>query len=412
MTRCTIRADPVTVRLVRGLVAMAIVDAVLAAGCGRLGFTDTVTADDATDAASDSDTNTGTPQLSCSGPARFDVSVETVTNGMTAIATATGYAVFGVDANGGLTGSSYEFSGSTTLAQTKQTTALDATATGPLGAVGVNTAGNLLLAEQVGLPTATGTKLVPLDMQLAAMGPGTSRGDSYIGLGPVAQSPTGDVVYFAANGANSISAHAVTSLGVDTGTVVEVIPSAEASGFQEISGGGGASYLATWTNAAATPIRGRMVLLDNNFAPTVPAITTGGPGDVLMPHAVWAKNKSVYLFIWYEKNVTDGDDIYFEIRDPSLNLIGTQKLAKASAFQAVAASDGDGFLVVWDNYVPADHLEAVYIDATGAMTTRSVFQTGGKPAKWAMTQRLGQPALVWVENGGSGPNLYIDPVCN
>jgi len=318
--------------------------------------------------------------------------------------------VFGVDAAGALTGSTFEFDGST-LARRAQSVSLDANATGPLGVAEVGTGSALLLAEQVGLPTATGTKLVPLDMQLAAMGPGTSRGDSFIGLGPVAQSSAGGVAYFAADATNTISAHAVTSLGVDTGTVADVIPSAEASGFQTIASGG-ASYVATWTSAATTPIRARMALLDDNFAPIVPAITTGSTGDVLMPYAVYAKNKSVYLLVWYEKNADHGDDVYFEIRDANLGLIGVQKHARPSAFAAVAASDGDGFLVVWDNYVPADHLEGVYIDATGEMTSRSVFQTGGKPVKWAMTERFGQPAVVWIEDGGSGPNLYIDPVCN
>ena len=390
--------------------------ALLAGACGRFGFANEQPPGDTTpDAPTDGtappvDGPPGsTPFLACDAPARFTVAATPAT--LSAITTTNGYDVIEVDVDGNVTGWSYAFSSSTAKLEALATgVALTTNATGPTGGAGIGA--NILCAGEYGRPNASGTSTGQLDDHLKPVGTQTMRDNSFFDHGPIAQSATSaSYTLLVADGGDDVTAHIVTAAGVDTGMVKDIIPAAEGASFAGLTSGG-PGYIATWTTKASSPNAVRMALLNDNLEIVAGPITTSSPDDALAPQVAWAKNTNVYLLIWYEKNATGGDDIYYEVRNADLSLSGTQVHARASSYAPVLASDGDGFLVAWDNYVPADHVEAVFVDATGAMTGRTVTNTGGKPVQWTMTQRLGQPALVWLEAAGVGPNLYIDAVCN
>ncbi|HEV7554012.1 MAG TPA: hypothetical protein VGO00_01090 [Kofleriaceae bacterium] len=389
--------------------------AVLAGACGRFGFASeqppgSTTPDAPDDTTPPADGPPGsTPYLTCGTPARFTVAANPST--LSAITTSQGYDVLEVDAAGNVTGWTYAFSGSTGKLEPVATgVALATNATGPMG--GAGTGANIICAGEYGRPSATGTSTGQLDDHLQPVGTPTLRDGSFINQGPIAQSAaSGNYGLLVASGANLVTGHVLTTAGGDTGTTNDVIPAADGASFVALTSGG-AGYIATWTTSSTSPNAVRMAVLDDDLKIVKGPITTASPNDALGPQVAWAKNANVYLLIWYEKNATNGDDIYYEIRDADLALVGTQVHARGGSYAATLASDGDGFVVAWDNYVPADHMEAVYVDATGATTGRTVANTGGKPTQWMMTVRLGQPALVWLEDAGIGPNLYVDPVCN
>jgi len=389
----------------------------LAGACGRFGFSNEQPPGQTTpdgpngDAppGGDGSTMSSTPYLACDAPARFTVAATPST--LSAITTTNGYDILEVDVDGNITGWSYAFSSSTgKLGAVATGAALGTNATGPMGGVGTGT--SIVCAEEYGRPNASGTVTGELDDHLKAVGTSTMRDNVFFTQGPIAQSATSaSYALLVADGGDDVTAHIVTAGGADTGTVTDIIPAAEGSSFAELTSGG-AGYVATWTTNSSSPNAVRMAVLDDNLKIVAGPITTSSPDDAQSPHAVWAKNANVYLLIWYEKNATGGDDIYYEVRNADLSLSGTQVHARASSYAPTVASDGDGFLVAWDNYVPADHMEAVYVDSTGASTGRTVVSSGGKPVQWMMTERLGQPALVWLEDAGIGPNLYIDALCH
>jgi len=65
-----------------------------------------------------------------------------------------------------------------------------------------------------------------------------------------------------------------------------------------------------------------------------------------------------------------------------------------------------------DNTVTPSLLAGAKIDATGNITPRAIVRSGGTPGPWTTVERDGQPVLVWSEVGGSGPDLYFDPMCD
>jgi len=59
-----------------------------------------------------------------------------------------------------------------------------------------------------------------------------------------------------------------------------------------------------------------------------------------------------------------------------------------------------------------DVLAATHVTSSGAMTPYTIAGSGGTPGHWWLLERAGQSVLVWTEINGSGPDLYIGPLCN
>jgi len=128
--------------------------------------------------------------------------------------------------------------------------------------------------------------------------------------------------------------------------------------------------------------------------------------DSEIPRVAYAAVSDSYVFTWIEKT-SMGDQIWISLRDGSLG--ETQHLMLGYGYApAIVAGDND-FLMVWE---AGTQLDGARVTADGKVTLVSIMGSGGKLAAWNLVVHNGQPAVVWVETGGTGPNLRLDPLCN
>jgi hypothetical protein len=171
-------------------------------------------------------------------------------------------------------------------------------------------------------------------------------------------------------------------------------------------------FIAQWNvmQAGADPLM--IALLDETFAIVAGPIqvnnngTGQGPGR---PRVVWAAESDTYLITWHEKNGVD-DDVWFQLRDGNLDPITVPAILGLHGIKSEVSTDGTAFWVSWKD-LTTGVLFAASISPTGVMTPRTVTTSGGLPSQWTMLRSGTQPVLVWLETGGSGPDLWIDPLC-
>lgn len=377
--------------------------ALLGASCGRFGFGDVPKS---TGGGVDATT---TPDalslLACTGPTRFQTGAATVT--MTATAGANGYSAFTVDGNGDLAGFGYTFD-ATALTTAAQDVAIDTNATGNLGAA--TNGSTVMLAAATGLPSSTGTKLYALADDMTNLAAPSLRDGELLATTPIVASPVDNgFALFTING-SEMDANHVAPDGSDAGGLVAVVPSAEAPGYESVTPVPN-GYAIGYASARSSPRQATLELVDaTTFAITAgPVAVDNAQYDEYDP--VIAAVGTTYLVAWHAKDVTDDDDIWFELRDASLAPIGMPQQIATFSHVPVVASDGTSFFLVWDDYKPSDHLAGVQVMTDGTTTPISVLNTGGTPVGWAMATRGPQPVLVWIESGGTGPDLYLNPMC-
>lgn len=175
-------------------------------------------------------------------------------------------------------------------------------------------------------------------------------------------------------------------------------------------GPGGPGYVVQWTSSAATPDALKLALVDADgnliAGPVQTNITTEGPGR---PRVAWSSDTDTYLVSWFEKNATD-DDVWFQLRGADLSPLTMAGILAPHAVRPEVAIDSDGFWVTWKD-LQTNTLAAAHVSATGVVTPRVVTSSGGTPKQWTMLRAGGQSVLVWIEAGGSGPDLWFDPLC-
>lgn len=381
------------------------------AACGRWGFSDQP-APDATsvDSAIDAPPDAPPTLLGCGQPTRFQVGASTI-QAMAATGVGNGFALFTIDTTGHLSSWRYEFSGST-LAAVAENVALDSNANGVLGAASAG--GAVVLAEATGRPTADGTTVYSLSATGSTVGqPTVHAGDLAIGA-PVASNGAGTGLALATipTGSTEIDARLVANDGSDAGAPVPIIDaSVSADTVQLVPAGTG--YAAVWGQASGSTHAIVFELLDLNLEVVAgPTIVDDLQYGAYRGHVVWASQSNEYLVSWHEKDVTGNDDVWFTILGPDGSTRVAPTMVATYSDDVVDATDGSGFWLTWSNYTttPA-HLDGAHIDAAGTVTARAVPMSGGSAGGWTMLARDGQPVLVWTEVGGSGPDLYFDPMC-
>jgi len=345
--------------------------------------------------------------LACTNPPRFTTNAATAT-AMVATATSTGFDVFTTDSTGNLAGFAYSFSGSELVANASGTI-IDTNANGSLGtAVNGDT---VLLSSMVGLPTATGTTLYAFGNALKENGSPSARAGELAATNPIVADPTGSgFALFTMAATGDVVANHVAPDGSDADAPVAVVqPSVKASNVTVTPVTGG--YVVAYSSAQSSPRQVALELVDNSFNTVVaPVSVDNAQYDEYSP--VIAAVGNTYLVVWHAKDVTDDDDVWFELRDSTLKALTVPTKIATFSNTAVAASDGTNFWVVWENYSPSTVLAGAQITPAGVTTPLTVTGSGGTPKKWAMVARGSQPVLVWSESGGSGPDLYLDPMCN
>jgi hypothetical protein len=389
---------------------------VLAAACGRGRFEAQPPSDAAADSAPDIAPDTAPPILACSAT-RF--AVPPAIKGFTAVGTQQGYDVFVVDATN-LWGYSYRFdTESRTTAELVAGTSgviVDANAspTGPLGSIAVGD--DVLVAMTYGQPVATGSQLIPLAPNLASLGKQLTLDGSIATTGPLALARNGTLVFASQPALDKIDLQIVSPLRLD-------VPGASPVGVSE---GGAplnnptvmaarAGFAVVWAaGISGSPIALHAQLFDaqlkpQTLMPVALPITQTASTNIEFPRAAYAQAADRYLLAWHEK-INSVDQVWYSVRNDALGEIVSAKLAERGVRPVIAAGKDD-FLVVWEDGSMQPKLSAARIAMDGTVSYVPVPDSGGTAAGWNLVVHNGQPALVWIEAGGTGSNLRLDPLC-
>ena len=384
----------------------------LAAACGRAGFNPRVAVDGGTDTV-DAAPDASPPVLACGAPVRF--SITPTMGALSATATLGGYDVFAIDGSL-LRGYSFQFtSGGTALAAAKTDVAVSDNAATALGAFALDD--DVLVTAPYPLGDSGGTSLIPLDRELSARGTAVKRDGVFGAAGSLARSTGGSLAFLTqALGPDigAVSAQLISPLGTDlaaTPVPVEVVSADQRPNSPTITAAR-ASFLVTWTSTSVSPNQVFARILNEALQPTSPTtlVSVHPEFTPVAPRVAYAAAADRYLFAWYEK-VNSVDQLWASLRDGNLNQVGEPIMVAAQGiFPVIAAGDAD-FLIVWDDGNVPRHLGAARISKDGTRTLLGIASTGGSVGGWDLVVRHGQTALVWTEVGGTGPNLYIDPLC-
>ena len=392
----------------------------LTAACGRAGF---ALRDAAVDTVVEPDAAPDTPApqqlLACGAPVRF--SITGTPQHLAATGTLDGYDVFAVE-DGVVRGDSYQFAGdrtSNTLVAAHSDVVVADNAAATLGAVALGD--DVLVAMPYASTDGAGTAVIPLDRELVSRGTPTKRDGAFAASGSIASSAGGHLALLSQDldlgpgGGAAVSAQLISPLGADVVAAaipVEVVSADEHPNNPTITPGR-SGFVVTWTATARSPHQVFARVLDEMGQPDVATtlISVQLEFTPTAPRAAYAAAADRFLFAWYQK-VNNIDQIWASLRDGNLAPIGDPILVSSQGiFPVVAAGDRD-FLVVWSDGGQPAHLGAARIAIDGTRTPLGIAASGGSLGDWDLTVRHGQSALVWSEVGGSGPNLWIDPLCD
>jgi hypothetical protein len=374
------------------------------AACGRWGFSPAATPDSA--GTADAGPDAAPVTLQCGSPVRFQVGAGAV-SALATTATPNGFTMFTVDASGGLHGWGYEFVGTTLSAKFENTT-IDTNATGTVAAASSDTA--LVLAAATGIPTATGTIVYPFDTSGVATGaPSQHAGELAIDTAVARSGVDGgfalatiaggvvDARLVAANGSDATMPTPIAATGADTVSLASA----------------GTGYSVAWGQTVAGKHEIAVELLDAGLNLVAgPQVVDDLSYSAYRGSIAWAESSRVYMASWHEKNSGSGDDVWISILGPDLSVVVPPKLVASNSHDPKITTDGHSFWMTWEVYATPAYLDGAQIGADGTVTARPVSMSGGTPGKWAMIDRDGQSVLVWTEVGGSGPDLYFDPMCS
>ncbi|HEY4245075.1 MAG TPA: hypothetical protein VGM88_34905 [Kofleriaceae bacterium] len=384
---------------------------VVCAACGRFGFQDSPQDGAvATEAGVDAAPDAPTTQLTCGTPAGFDVGANQWQT-LRATGTDSGYVVVG-ETTGTLGGWSFGFdgTGSSALQQQVGGAVLVENATDNAN-MGLAARGDsLVLAAMIGRPDATGA-------QRGQFGAGLT-GPSQVIVGEIpapvalARGPGDAVAYLTANADSELDMQLLDDTGQITGEKVFVADAAEHTGDAAIAAASG-GYIAAWTENSASPNPVRVELLDGSQAtPITAGSTLNQQHDESHPRVAWNAPAQRYIVTWTQKTATEGDEIWFDIRDASLTEVVVPTRAVDNGYGSKVIADASGFLLAWGNGSSATHLGAARISPAGAITQLTVNGSGGTAIDYDVVAHDGQSAIVWAETGGSGPTLWIDALCS
>jgi hypothetical protein len=370
------------------------------AACGRMNFGETPP--EIPDAPDTPDT------LRCGEPVRFQIGASNVT-ALDVVPTASGFTLFTVDPSNTLHGWSYDaIDGEVTAIA--ENVALDVDISQTFGAAAIGD--QIMVASIYGVPTALGTKVHSLDGELAPLGQPAIRAGEIAATRPISRSGLDDGGAFVDvdPATQDIRARPIDLMGRDAGPVRTVVPGAEgpnAVGIVPAAPG----YAVVYSAAATSPNLARLALFDAQLGNIVgPVDISNSSFDAARPQVAWAPDSGTYLVTWYEKTPTDDDDVWMQLRGPNLEPMTPPQVIANMSHSPQVTSNGDGFWMTWISYGP-ERLQAAFVAPDGTVTPRAVLGSGGMPTEWSVVEREGQAVLVWTESAGSGPDLYLDPMC-
>ncbi len=370
----------------------------LIAGCGRVGI----------HPLADASMPDAPPSLACA-PARF--SVAGTTKRLTATATPRGYDLFMIDEAAKVHGYAYEFVDGQ-LRPGRENVSVPSDATGSLDAIaldpGAGDTAEVMLIATYGTPMPTGTALIALDPQLVQLG--TATHDDWVsGPGSLARGDDGALAFLGVTKAGSaLEAKTVSRSGGDLGVSGAIDTQGHTPSLPAIVRGGH-GYGVAWGANGTDEIDA--TILDTRMAVTTPTTKVGfdpeGRFAALRPSVAYSAASNTYLVAWAQKIANGGDEIWVSLRDEQLGVAHAPiNLTRVGDSPQVVAGDHD-FLVVWED---TGRLGAARVAPSGDVTPVGIPGTG-TAAAWDLVVRYGEPALLWIEEMGTGPNLWLDTLC-
>jgi hypothetical protein len=346
--------------------------------------------------------------LRCGAPARFQIGASNV-NALDVVPTSTGFTLFTVDPANTLHGWTYDaIDGEVTAVA--ENVALDVDISQTFGAATIGD--QIMVASIYGVPTALGTKVHALDGELVPLGQPAIRAGQIAAAGPISRSGLDDGGAFVDVDPTTgdVFARPLDLLGRDAGPVRTILPGVESPNAVEVAPGA-PGYAVVYSAAMPTPNVARLALFDSALGIVAgPVDLSISTFDAARPQVAWSPESGTYLVTWYEKTPTDDDDVWMQLRGPNLEPLTLAQVIATNSHSPQVTSDGDGFWLTWISYGP-ERLQAAFVAPDGTVTPRAVTGSGGVPSKWSIVEREAQAVLVWTESAGSGPDLYLDPMC-
>lgn len=370
--------------------------------------------------------------LECA-PVRFSIGATTVY--VTAVGTRLGYDVFAVDDTGAVRGYAYQFVGDHKLELVAGTGNLlpVPSSIGPVAAIAVeHDAGDdvdvviavsypdvsaVRTAAATHLTTPIGTVVIPFNAQLQRVDMpemATQVAGLVAGPGALAGGDHGTVAFLGRDGGGSLALQPVSRRGVTVPGGPYAVNTNDHPVTRQTLLRAATGYLAVWSDNVSMPHEAIVAATveDNLLAHAPVTISVDELHGSFVPAAAYLPGAHRYLFAWMEK--PDRDLIKLTMRDEQLAKVpGTIDLMQDGTLPIIVAGDHD-FLVVWPDTsnTPTQRLGAARVAPDGSFRLPGVIGTlGGNAAAFDVTVHNGQPALFWVEKNGSGPNLWIDPLC-
>jgi hypothetical protein len=355
--------------------------------------------------------------LPCGAPPQFSTALPAAGSGAAAVtvsslATAafdTGYYLFATDSAGDVHGFSMSFDAGQLAPGIINVPVLSG-ATGPVAAVA--TPDGPLAAIEYGRPDPAGTRLIPLDAQLASRGATQMDAAWYSIDSAIAGTPDGALAFLGVQDSGAVAAKRVSSGGADLGASHLVIDASEKASLATVTAAR-SGYLVTWATNSPQINQVRAEIIDPQMSVSTPP-TTINPNamfDGADPRAAYAASADRFLFAWWIKTSTS-DELWVSLRDGQLVEQHAIRLTTTGTQPRVVAGNDD-FLVAWKDTSgnTTSGIAAARVRFDGTTSSLVVSGNGGKALAWDLATRAGQPALIWIESA-TMLNAWFDPLCN
>ncbi|HSS01554.1 MAG TPA: hypothetical protein VLM79_31060 [Kofleriaceae bacterium] len=365
------------------------------------------------------------PVLSCA-PARF--TVDSGTAYLTAVGTPRGFDVFTVDSALVVHGYAFKFVGDRLELVAGTGGALPVPSSiGPVAAVALDPdTGDTaevaiavpypMTARNLAMDAAVGTVVVPLDAQLQPAAPvasATMNDGLIVGPGALAGGDHGRIAYLAKDSDGFLAMQAVSRRGVVTAGTLPVNTNAHTVTRQTLVRAA-SGYLGVWSDNSSAPHEAIIAApIDDNLVARAPVtISVDDFHGSFVPGAAYLPTAHRYLFGWMVK--TDHDFLHLSMRDDQLaNAPGEIDLLGAEGTVPIIAAGDTDFLAVWpDTSTSPTLLRAARVDAAGKPTFINPMNTLHEFVAFDVIAHHNQTVLFWVDKNGTGPNLWIDPLCS